>query len=229
MTGGLFITGTDTGVGKTAVAAGIAAALRKRGIDVGVMKPVSAGSSADARLLRKAAGVTDSLQDINPVCLAHPLSPNVAAHLEGRPVDLDPILGAFARLSAAHPCLLVEGVGGLLVPIRDDFSVADLAGKLGLPLLVVARAALGTINHTLLTLEAAAARNLKVRGVVYNATHPGPPDDAARTSPDVVARLTRVPCLGTLPYASGLDVDTGCLADLPDRVETHLDLDRLLT
>ncbi len=227
---GIFITGTDTGVGKTAVAAGLAAGLRARGLDPGVMKPVASGGpvSADALLLQKAAGVSDPIHEVNPVCLTAPLSPNVAAQIEARTIDLDPILDAFARLSAAHAWMVVEGIGGLLVPIRDDLSVADLAGRLGLPLLVVARAALGTINHTLLTLEAAAARNLKVRGVVYNSPQPGPLDTAALTSPDVVTRLTGIPSLGTLPFDPELDVNAGRLGRMPERVEQLLDMERLL-
>lgn len=228
---GLFITGTDTGVGKTAVAAALAAVLNARGLDPGVMKPVASGgpASADARLLRNAAGVVDPIRDVNPVCLTTPLSPNVAARIEGRPIDLNLILDAFARLSAAHSWMIVEGVGGLLVPIRDDFSVADLAVRLGLPLLIVARAALGTINHTLLTLEAAAARNLEVRGIVYNTTQPGPADAAARTSPEIITRLTGIPSLGVLPFDPSLDTDAGRLGGLIEGAEQHLDLERLLT
>lgn len=222
---GLFITGTDTGVGKTAVAGGLAAALRKRGIDVGVFKPVASGGTADARFLKAASGIADPVEAIAPVRLAEPLSPNVAAEREGRRLDLEPILSAFARLD--HEYILVEGIGGLLVPLRDDLLVADLAAALGLPLLVVARAGLGTINHTLLTLEAAAARNLNVLGVVYNATQPGSPDAAAQTSPAVIARISGVPSLGTLPFDPDLDVDACRPGRMPERVERHLDLDRI--
>lgn len=229
MTRGLFITGTDTGVGKTAVSAGLASVLRKRGLSIGVMKPVAAGSPADAHFLRKAANVSDPIQDINPICLPHPLSPNVAAKIQGDPIDLNSILDAFARLSKAHSYLLVEGIGGLLVPIRDDLSVADLASMLGLPLLLIARTTLGTINHTLLTLEAAAARNLEVRGVIYNTTRPSPSNMTTLTNPEVINLISGIPCLGTLPHSIGLDVNTGCLGEMEMFVETHLDLDQLLT
>ena len=165
---------------------------------------------------------------INPVRLAAPLSPNVAAELEGRHVHLEPIVNAYRRLATLHETVLVEGVGGLLVPIRDDVMVADLAGRLGLPLLVVARAELGTINHTLLTLEAAERRNLEVRGVVYNTTRDGDPR-AARTSPDVIFRVSGIPSLGILPYDSGVDVDAGDLGCMPELIEQHLDVDGLFS
>lgn len=223
-TKGIFITGTDTGVGKTAVAVGIAAVLKKRGIDLGVIKPVAAGSRADALLLRQAAAVSDPEEDINPVYLSAPLSPNVAATLENRTVDLDAIRSAYQRISTAHPFTLVEGAGGLLVPLQDNYLIADLAVELGLPLIIVSRPALGTINHTLLTLEAARARNLNVLGVVYNHTQPGPPGVAETTSPDVIARISGIPSLGTLPFDPDLDVDAGRAGNMANRVERHLDL-----
>ncbi|MDE2999837.1 MAG: dethiobiotin synthase [Gemmatimonadota bacterium] len=221
---GVFVTATDTGAGKTAVTAGIAAVLRKRGVDVGVFKPVSSGGTADARCLAGAAGVADALEFVNPVRLDAPLSPNVAAELEGRQVPLKPIDDAYSRLTRLHDLVLVEGVGGLLVPLRDDFLVADLARRLDLPLLVVARAALGTINHTMLTLEAAHRRKLEVIGVVYNTTGPGDPR-AARTSPDVIHRLSGVRSLGIVPFDPRVDVDAGNPGRLPDLIEQHVDLD----
>lgn len=221
---GVFVTATDTGAGKTAVTAGIAALLRGRGVDVGVFKPVSSGGTADARLLSKAAGVTDALELVNPVRLEAPLSPNVAAELEGRQIPLEPIDDAYSRLKRLHDIVLVEGVGGLLVPIREDFLVADLARRLDLPLLVVARAALGTINHTMLTLEAADRRNQEVIGVVYNTSGPGDPR-AARTSPEVISRLSGVRSLGIVPYDPSVDVDAGDPGCLPGLIEQHVDLD----
>ena len=228
MASGFFITGTDTGVGKTAVAAGLVRAFRARGMDVGVMKPVSTGKSNDARALREAAAVRDAMEEINPVSLRAPVSPNVAARLEAKTVDVDAVLEAYARLRSKHSCMIVEGVGGLLVPIREDFLVVDLAARTGLPLIVVARTALGTINHTLLTLEAAAARDLKVCGVVYCAGQAGPVDIPARTSPDVVTRCSGVPSLGSIPFDVQVDVERGALGRMQTLVERHVDLERLL-
>lgn len=169
---GLFITGTDTGVGKTRVAAALARALRQRGVDVGVLKPAETGvgeaGPADARALREAAGSSEALAGICPQAFALPAAPAVAAAAEGRTVDREAIRGAFAAQAAGHELVLVEGAGGLRVPLDEGLDMAGLARELGLPVLVVARAALGTINHTRLTLEAAERDGLAVAGVVIS-------------------------------------------------------------
>jgi dethiobiotin synthetase len=166
------VTGTDTGVGKTLVACALARGLRSRGVDVGVMKPVETGvgssGPADARALREAAGVDEALELVCPQAFSLAAAPCVAAAAEGRRVDRRAIDAAYDALRSRHEFMLVEGAGGLLVPIAEGFSMADLALGLGLPLLVVARAALGTINHTLLTLEAAEQRGLRLAGVVIS-------------------------------------------------------------
>lgn len=196
----VFVTGTDTGVGKTFVAAGLAAALRRRGVDVGVMKPVATGRSDDAKSLLKASGARDPLDLVNPVHLKAPLSPHLAAKLEKTRVDVRRIDRAFQELQARHEVVIVEGAGGLLVPIRDGFTMADLAKRLGLPLLIVARDTLGTINHTTLTVEAARSRSLKVLGVVVNRSHPGRPDLAERLNPAAIAEAACVKVLASLPW-----------------------------
>jgi dethiobiotin synthetase len=159
-------------VGKTLVACTLVRALRRRGLDVGVMKPIETGVDAagppDALALREAAGCADPLERICPQRFALPAAPTVAAAAEQRGVDLDAVRKAFAELRAAHAWLVVEGAGGLLVPAGDGARMSDLARSFDLPLLVVARAALGTINHTRLTLEAAAARSLALAGVVIS-------------------------------------------------------------
>ncbi len=222
------MTGTDTEIGKTAITAGLAAVLKKRGINAGVMKPISAGSRADAKLLKRSVRSDQSLDTINPIYLRDPLSPNIAAAREERVLDLTPVFDAFNRLSKIHDCVLVEGVGGLLVPIADDFLVADLAVRLDLPLLIVARAALGTINHTLLTIEAARARGLQINSVIYNTLSPGGPDVSAQLSPGVVTRISGVPSSGTIPYDPNVDVDAVCLGGMMELVEAHVDVDSVL-
>src|SRR5262247_1970348 len=150
-----LVTGTDTGVGKTLVAGGIAAALARRGIDVGVMKPFATGAirvggrlvSEDAQFLKKAAGVDDPLDLINPSCLQPPLAPAMAARIAKKPIDLDKVWAAWRTLKARHSTMIVEGVGGLLVPLVTGFTVADLARRWNLPLVIVTRPTLGTINH----------------------------------------------------------------------------------
>jgi dethiobiotin synthetase len=215
---GVFVTGTDTGVGKTVVACALVAALRACGLDVGAMKPIETGvgraGPRDALALRAAAGGRDPLADVCPQRLALPAAPSVAAARARRGVDLAAIRRAHARLAARHAFLVVEGAGGLLVPIAPRLDMAGLARALGLPLLVVARAALGTINHTRLTLEAAARRALPVAGVVIS--HSGGRLSAAdaRNLAALRAELGRllvgeIPPLrcGARPAPGALDVD----------------------
>jgi dethiobiotin synthetase len=169
---GLFVTGTDTGVGKTVVAASILAALRHRGERVTAFKPVLTGTDepADASwppddvLLAGAAGIRS--QDVAPARFGPPVSPHLAARLAGAPLNPAALHAAFAELAAEADTVIAEGVGGLLVPLTTDYLVRDLAVDLGLPLVIAARPGLGTINHTLLTLEAARAAGLTVAGVV---------------------------------------------------------------
>ncbi len=199
---GFFITGTDTGIGKTAVTAALAWAFRRRGLDVGVMKPVATGCerrngslvSEDAVRLLKASQAFDSMELVSP----YRFEPPVAPYVVGAPVSLEQIERAYRTLAERHELLLVEGIGGLLVPLDSRHTVADLARRLGLPLLVVARASLGTINHTLLTLGAARSAGLEVAGVVFNG-RPARPSLAERTSPRVTARLGKVPVFGEVP------------------------------
>lgn len=166
------ITGTDTGAGKTLVACALLRALRIRGVDVGAMKPVETGVDSrgplDAQALRAAAGNVDPLDDICPQRFRLAAAPTVAAEAEGSKVDLHAIEAAYARLNARHERLVVEGAGGLLAPIAEGVTIADLAARFKLALVVVTRARLGTINHTRLTLEAARRRELDVAGVVIS-------------------------------------------------------------
>jgi len=179
--GGLFVTGTDTDVGKTFVSCLLARGLREAGVDVGVMKPAETGvppeGPMDARALVAAGGVDDPIDLVCPLQFELPAAPEASARSENRSVELDPVLASWATLSSRHGFMLVEGAGGLLVPFDEKRTMADLAARLDLPLLVVARASLGTINHTLLTLEACERRGLPVVGVVISFAS-GPLSDA---------------------------------------------------
>jgi dethiobiotin synthetase len=169
---GFFVTGTDTGVGKTVVACALARGLRRRGFDVGVMKPVETGVGTDGPLdamaLQAAAGCGDTLGEICPVALPLAAAPAVAATEAGIRIELSWLCERFKALAARHAWMIVEGAGGLLVPLSSAATMADLGAALDLPLVVVARGRLGTINHTRLTLEAARARSLPVAGVVVS-------------------------------------------------------------
>ncbi|WP_373047341.1 dethiobiotin synthase [Vulgatibacter sp.] len=207
---GLLVTATDTGVGKTAVAASLIAAARAAGLDVGGMKPAESGCArdasgallpADALLLQAAAGGGDPLDLVCPWRLEAALAPGIAAALEGVEVELDRIESSYRQLAARHPGgVIVEGAGGLLVPLDPAFhTVADLALRLELPVVVVARASLGTINHTALTVEALATRGIECRGVILNAASPDV-ENAAAGNARAIERLADVPVLASLPW-----------------------------
>lgn len=208
----LMVTGTDTGVGKTFVSSGVARELARRGLPVGVMKPFATGAltvrgrlvSEDALLLKKAAGVDDPLELVNPVCLKPPLAPDMAARVARRPITPGAVWSAWKTLSRKHRPMVVEGVGGLLVPLFTGFTVADLAKRLRLPLLIVTRPALGTLNHTALTVHAARTHGLRILGLVVNYAARTRKGLAERLNPAALEQLTGVPVLGIVPYgASG--------------------------
>ncbi|HUI05952.1 MAG TPA: dethiobiotin synthase [Verrucomicrobiae bacterium] len=200
---GIFVTGTDTGVGKTHVTALLLRELRRRGVNAAAFKPISCGEGGrnDARIYHELMGREVPLDAINPVYLKHPLAPSVAAKLERRRIDLRTVLSAYQSLLTNHYSpILVEGAGGLMVPIRNDYYVADLVKTLGLPLLVVARLGLGTINHSVLTVRQAREHELKVAGIILNDTVGGQGGLAAETNIEVVPALCRVPLLGVVPH-----------------------------
>jgi len=218
---GLFITGTDTGVGKTIVTAAIAATLRADGVNVGVMKPIATGCvrrreglvSQDAEFLAKAADAPEPLDEISPIRLAEPLAPTVAAARAGVKLDLAPMWRAWHRLKKAHDVMLVEGIGGALCPVTPKRSVADLAQQFRLPILVVARPTLGTINHTAMTVEVLRARGLEVAGIAVNRYRHDTDDVAQLTGPDEIQRVTGVPVLGLVPDDPTTDFSSGVVGE----------------
>ena len=182
-----LITGTDTGVGKTYVACGLLKAFRSMGIEACPFKPVETGCPEypmDGRMLAGASGLELEDEDVVLYRFSEPLAPAVAEELEGERIDIYRIRERIAQLSGRYPVVVVEGAGGLLVPIKGNFTYADLAALCDLPLLVVARSKLGTINHTLLTLRVARCYGLRVLGVVVNGYEGA--DYAERTNPDVI-------------------------------------------
>ncbi len=198
---GLFITATDTGAGKTFVTAVIARTLRRQGTAVRVCKPVATGAdgfSDDTRVLAEAAGDSD-FRAITPWVFPAPAAPPVAARLAGETLRLEEVAAAVRRRDAPGAVVLVEGVGGLLCPLTERETVADLAAELGLPLVVVARRSLGTLNHTLLTLEVAQTRRLPVAGVVVSETTPVN-GAAEETNVEELRRRIGVPLLAVFPH-----------------------------
>ena len=207
---GILITGTDTGVGKTFVACALAALLREFGYQVGVMKPAETGCAQpggelvpeDALRLKQASACTEPIEKICPYRLLEPLAPSIAAERAGIRIDIDHLLTLYHDLSSMHDITLVEGAGGLLVPLLPSFTYADLARVFKLPIIVVAANRLGVINHLLLTIEHASCKGLTVLGYVLNCVT-NEASLAAATNREVLAGLTGAPCLGELPFVEG--------------------------
>jgi dethiobiotin synthetase len=202
---GVFVTGTGTEVGKSVVAAAVCAALAERGERVAAFKPVVTGLDerggawpSDHELLARAAGAGQSPAEVAPYRFGPPVSPHLAAELAGTAIEPARLVEAARAAGAAADALVCEGVGGLLVPITPGYLVRDLALDLGLPLVVAAPAGLGTINHTLLTLEAARAAGLGVAGVVLTPwpSDPAPIEESNRVT---IERLGAVPVSGLPP------------------------------
>ena len=200
----IFITGTDTDVGKTVACLTLGILLQKKNIDVGVMKPVQCAGS-DAAWLKKKLRLRDDLGLINPYVAQEPLSPHLAFKRQGVKISVSYIKKCFDQLTARHDLLLVEGAGGLLAPIRENYLMADLARDLDLEVLIVARLGLGTINHTLLTVCEARRRGLKVCGVVLHEGKNRVPGIPERANPQAIQKIGRVEVLGTIPYLKSFD------------------------
>lgn len=211
---GFFITGTDTGVGKTVVTACLLALFKKRGLNVGVMKPLETGvdaicsspANSDAKFLMESAAIEDDLAEVCPVRLKPAASPYQAAMIENQSIDLDKILSAYQTLSNRHPWMLVEGIGGLLTPIHKDYLVVDLIRDIGLPVILVCRYRLGTLNHSLLALDHLKRINLEVRGIIFNQT--GDLNPVETEQPALLKELSGTRLLGGVPFIEGLATDS---------------------
>ena len=203
----IFITGTDTGVGKTYFTCGLARLLTSYGYSVGVMKPAETGCAArdgglypeDAWRLKDASECAESIETICPYRLPEPLSPSIAAERAGVKIDIDRLLTILDAIKTAHDITLVEGAGGLMVPLLPSYTFADFARVAKLPAIVVAANKLGVINHLLLTLEHASCQGLTLLGYVLNQLSKEP-SLASETNREVLSGLTGVACLGELPF-----------------------------
>jgi len=219
--GSCFVTGTDTGVGKTLVASALVRALAGRGLRVVGMKPVAAGAqwrdgawrNDDVEELAAAGNVAVPRDTLCPYLLPQALAPHIAAELAGVRLELPAMLRAYQVLRAQSDAVIVEGVGGFRVPLGSDFDSADLAGELGLPVVLVVGLRLGCLSHAALTAEAIAVRGLRLCGWVANAI------DAqmvqAERNVAALQRLLRAPCLGRVPWTAGVRAhDVAALLDL---------------
>ncbi len=218
---GVFVTGTDTGVGKTMVTAALALFLSRQGLDVGVMKPVETGVDdpgqlgPDATLLKWAAGCDDPDELICPYRLKAPLAPSVAARQEGVTIEMGQLVAAAGQLAQRHEFLLIEGAGGLMVPLAGGLLMADLAHQVGFPMLVVTRPNLGTINHTLLTTFAAKQMEIPLAGFMIN-NMPENPDAACESAPKAMVALASADLLGVLQHHAG--DERSCIEALADEI-----------
>lgn len=190
----LFITGTDTGVGKTHTVVQLLRLLRASGLRCAGMKPICCGDRQDAQLLLAAGSEGLTIDEINPIWLKTPAAPLAAALVEQVDIDLKRILNAMVDLAGRFDCVLVEGVGGWLVPIRADYFVSDLAKEMNLPVLVVAQNRLGCLNHSVLTVRSVREHGLKCIGLVMN-NPPAQKEIAVSTNIDILRRITDVPVL----------------------------------
>ncbi|MBN1673553.1 MAG: dethiobiotin synthase [Kiritimatiellae bacterium] len=230
---GVFVTGTDTGVGKTAVAAAVLSVLRADGIDAVPMKPIQTGcrragadlAAPDLAFCLDTAGLAPSAEEerlMAPFRFEPACSPHLAAREAGQVLAPDGVAQAFTRLAARHQAVVVEGAGGILVPISGTAFMLDVMTALHLPVILVARPGLGTLNHTLLSLRELRRASLPVLGVVFCESSPCEHDAVAQDNESTIRELGRVPVLGCLPYVRGLDRAPGARAELRRRAAACL-------
>ena len=203
---GIFVTATDTAVGKTFLSGLLMRALNRKGIDAAYFKPAASGCclengslvSEDVLFIQGFTGNKMDHEIHCPVRYAKPLAPMAAAQLENRPFNLDAVWKSFDLLKKRYSVVVVEGIGGVMVPLKEDYLVLDLIAETRLPAIVVCRPTIGTINHTLLTLHALNGRGIPLAGFLTNGKREEG-DEAGITSPPLIARFSRVPYLGHIP------------------------------
>jgi dethiobiotin synthetase len=218
---GLFITGTDTGVGKTLIAGAIAKIFTEKGVKVGVFKPIATGCkrswdgliSNDTEFLAHCANSDLSLSTITPVGYPTPAAPVVSAACDGPAIDFDRIAAAYKDICQNSDIVVVEGIGGVRVPLTPEFDLLDLAVEFALPVVIVARPNLGTINHTLMTIDCVRAAELEIAGVVINSYNATESTVAEDTAPEVITRCSGVDVLSVVPFDETVDIETANLGE----------------
>jgi dethiobiotin synthase len=226
MTRSIFITGTDTEVGKTIISRAVVRAFVNRGLTVRAVKPVESGAPTvngqflptDALALKRACKREGEVKDIYAYAFPDPVSPHLAARRVGKEIEIEPILALIDAEEQGADVIVAEGAGGLLAPLSDDFLYADLVAKTGLELVIVSPNVLGTINHTLLTIEAARSRDISIAGVILNGTAQGDFGNA-----EAISKYGNVEIIGAFPTTDTEDDD-----HLANLAEQHIELDKLL-
>jgi len=232
---GLFITGSDTGVGKTLVAGAIAKILTDKGITVGPFKPIATGCkhdwegiiSEDTEFLTACANSNLPLSTITPVGYATPAAPIVSAEQEKRAIDFDAIISAYNEILQNSDFLLVEGIGGIRVPLTTEIDLLDLAAEFKLPVIIVARPTLGTINHTLMTIDCLRAAELKIAGVIINGFDATEATVAQESAEQIIPRCSGVDILAVVPYDETADIGNQSLGELIIPSMLHCDWEKL--
>lgn len=218
---GLFVTGTDTGVGKTLIAGAIAQLFVKSEKKVGVFKPVASGCrktregliSEDAEFLAYCANSEFPLSVINPVTFETPAAPILCEQVEGRKVDFEQIASTYKYICENSDVIIVEGIGGIRVPISKEIDVLDLAKAFALPVIIVARPDLGTINHTLLTIDAVRDTGLRLAGIVINGYDESKAGLAEKTASEIIAQCRDVKVLAVVSYDQATSVQDGIIGE----------------
>ncbi len=234
---GYLVTGTDTGVGKTVITAALVGVWRRHGIDAVAVKPVQSGAvevngelvPEDAVFYCHAAGLPYSVDELNLYRFSAAVSPHLSAELSGEKIEPSKVVQFCRKMLKRFELVLIEGAGGLCVPLSGpDFIVADLAQELFLPLLVVARPGLGSINHTVLTVAYAQSRGISVAGVIINGLREEEVGPAEKDNPRMITAMTGVPVLGIVPYLSGVSVEKRRAHGLLEAVENAVDWQYLI-
>ncbi|MFZ5754263.1 MAG: dethiobiotin synthase [Bacillota bacterium] len=235
MTKGFFVVGTDTGVGKTVVTAGLVGALRAKGVNAVPFKPVQSGAvkgrygliPLDVEFYKKVCDLPPD--EYNTYALEAPLAPSLAAEISRVTIERDIILKNYAALAGKYELIVVEGAGGLYVPLSGtSFLLPDLIKALNLPLIIVARANLGTINHTVLTVKCAQELGLVIKGIIYNGYNADSATLAEKTNPKIIEQITGVPTLGVIPKGRDIVVDAGKAGNCLELIENHVNFSLLL-
>jgi dethiobiotin synthetase len=228
---GIFITGTDTGIGKTTVAAGLASAMYRKGTDIGVMKPFATAEkifsykykSEDSALLARAAKIKDPDEEINPFFYSIPTAPFVAAKItKEKAVNLSAAKSIYDRLASKHDFMIVEGIGGIMVPLTKKESVADFVRLLNLSTIIVASSRIGTINQVLLTVKACRDYGLDILGIIINGM-PREPSIVEKRIVDIIQEVSSVAVLCVIPFSSVMDI-----IDVGFTIEKNIDIDKIL-
>lgn len=228
---GIFITGTDTGIGKTTVAAGLASAMCRKGIDIGVMKPFATAEkifsykykSEDSALLARAAKIKDPDEEINPFFYSIPTAPFVAAKItKEKAVNLSAAKSIYYRLASKHDFMIVEGIGGIMVPLTKKESVADFVRSLNLSTIIVASSRIGTINHVLLTVKACRDYGLNILGIIIN-NMPREPSIVEKKIVEIIQEVSSVAVLCVIPFSNVMDI-----INVGFTIEKNVDIDKIL-